>query len=175
MRMIIDRLVIILALLLWPVGAGAQAPAEKTAPDAEKSAPGAEKPTGNERYTLRFCNDSSRQTAYGAVAVYDSPSDDHLTVHAWYKVEKGACANAVTRRFGNYASHSVYVHGQSGGFVWPDTKKADLKLCVDKSRPYERLNSKDYNCKGKETLAGFRKIKIERVIADDAVFTYRLK
>ena len=175
MRIIINRSVVIAAaILLWPIGASAQ-DAPKTAPEVQEPAGETVKPTGNERYTLRFCNDSSRQAVYGAVAVYDSPSDDHLTVHAWYKVDKGACANAVTRRFGNYASHSVFVHGQSGGFVWPDVKKADLKLCVDKSKPYERMNSKDYKCKGKETLAGFRKIKIERVIADDTVFTYRLK
>ncbi len=163
-----------LSCLVWSMQASAQATQDKQEPSAEKSA-GDTKPTGEERYTLKLCNESTRQTVYGAVAVYDKPSDDNLTVHAWYKIEKGACANVATRRFGNYASHSIFVHGYSGNFVWPPPKNADFKLCVDRGRPYERMNSKNYTCTGNEVLRGFRKIKVERVVADDTTFTYSYK
>ncbi|GIL02020.1 MAG: DUF1036 domain-containing protein [Xanthobacteraceae bacterium] len=159
--------------LLWATDAPAQSPSAGQQ-QLEKSA-GDVRPGGDERYTLKLCNDSARQSVYGAIAVYDRPTDDNVTVHAWFKIGQGACASVATRRFGNYASHSVFVHGYSGNFVWPPSKSVDLKLCVDRSRPYERPNSKNYKCRGNEVLRGFRKIKIERVVGDTALFTYTFK
>lgn len=161
-------------LLLWSVNAGAQSPpssSDQKQQQAEETS--AEiKPTGKERYTLKLCNKSARDSVFGAIAVYDQPTDGNLTVHAWYKVNKGSCANVATRSFGTYASHTIFVFGQSGTAIWPPEKNAELNLCVDNKGPYKRVNSKDYKCRGNEVLRKFRKLQVKRVAGEDTEFTY---
>jgi hypothetical protein len=168
------------ALLLWAASSRAQSPApgeQSPSPSEQKQQQAGEtsaeiKATGKERYTLKLCNKSNRQSVFGAIAVYDEPTDNQLTVHAWYKVEKGNCANVATRGFGNYSSHTIFVFGQSGNVIWPPEKNAELNLCVDNKGPYKRVNSKDYKCRSGEVLRKFRKLQVKRVVGEDTEFTY---
>lgn len=161
---------IAVAMLLMSASALAQTP--PSGQQQQEESGGDVQPTGNEHYTLKFCNKSTHQQVFGAIAVYDNPADEHLTIHAWYKVEKGNCANVATRNFGNFSSHTIFVFGQSGNFVWPPNKSGDFDLCVDRSKPYQRLNSKNYKCRANEVLRKFRKLVVKRVPGDDSEFTY---
>lgn len=169
------------ALLLWSANSSAQSPAPPSGGQQQQQSPAQQQQaetgsgvevTGKEMYSLKLCNRSNRQSVFGAVAVYDNPGDAFVTIHAWFKVEKGNCSNVVTRSFGSNSSKMMYVFGQSDNFIWPPEKNGDLSLCVDRSRAYKRVNSKDYKCKSNEVLRKFRRLEVKRVPGDTAEFTY---
>jgi hypothetical protein len=127
------------------------------------------------RYLLKLCNRGSHGKITAAIAVFDTPSATNLTIYAWYPIESGQCINTVRRNFGNYGSHSIYIHGKATDKVdwfWPDPAKSDTKYCVDPKNRYQRENSAGYSCKPGEELRGFAKTTVRKSGEGEMTFTY---
>lgn len=111
-------------------------------------------------YQLTVCNKTGQPFIWVAVALFDHPDDDNLTIHAWWKVADGDCVGPFTRSLGRYASHTIAVHADSKRFMWWRAGRGHYDLCVDPSGPYTRRNTPGYRCSSSEKLRGFGKFKV---------------
>jgi hypothetical protein len=117
-------------------------------------------PNDHGTYHLVVCNKTGQPSIWVALALYDNPNDDNVTVRGWWKVANGDCTGQFTRSLGRYASHTIYLHAYSPKFTWWNPQRGLHDFCVDPKNGFVRRNTAHYSCSSSERLRGFREFKV---------------
>ena len=86
-----------------------------------------------------------------------APNEQNFVVKGWFALEQGKCAGGELPR-GNFATFAFSLNNDKIDKIWRGEGNNAVAVCVDVSKPFERVVTDNYECKeeNNEVLVPFQ-------------------